>query len=73
MLKRKIGEQLRAWKNSDHKKSLLVQGARQVGKTYSILEFGRRFYKRVLYINFEETPSYREIFSGNLDVDNLVA
>lgn len=72
MLKRKISAQLTAWKNSNHKKPLLVQGARQVGKTYSILEFGRQFYKRVLYINFEENPSYCEIFSGNLDVDTLI-
>ena len=72
MLKRKIINQLIVWKNTKNKKSLLIQGARQTGKTYSVEEFGRNNYKEMVTINFKEQPEAAEIFSGNLEVDNLV-
>ena len=50
---RKIMGFLEAWKESEHRKPLILQGARQVGKTYSILEFGRTHYENVAYFNFE--------------------
>ena len=72
MLKRKIINQLIVWKNTKNKKCLLIQGARQTGKTYSVEEFGRNNYKEMITINFKEQPEAAEIFSGNLEVDNLV-
>ena len=72
MLKRKIYNDLLAWKESKKKKSLVVQGARQVGKTYIIKEFGADNYDSVIEINFKETPSMSDIFSGDLDVDTLL-
>ena len=50
---RKIKHFLKSWKESKHRKPLILQGARQVGKTYSILEFGRTHYENVAYFNFE--------------------
>ena len=49
---RKIQEKLKEWKNSPFRKPLVVQGARQVGKTYSITELGEKNYDNVAYFNF---------------------
>ena len=48
---RKIMGFLEAWKENEHRKPLILQGARQVGKTYSILEFGRTHYENVAYLD----------------------
>ena len=55
---RKIMSFLEAWKESAPCKPLILQGARQVGKTYSILEFGRKAYENVAYFNFETNPRF---------------
>ena len=72
MLRRKITDQLIKWKNNSKKKALLVRGARQVGKTHSINDFGKNNYRSYVYINFEENPSYADIFSGDRDVDTII-
>ena len=72
MLLRKITSALLQWKNKEKKKCLLVQGARQVGKTFSIHAFGRTSYKEVLEINLKESRQDHLIFAGNLDVDTLI-
>lgn len=72
MLKRKIDKQLLAWKNNKDHKCLVVQGARQVGKTFSIREFGNSNYEELLEINFKKTPSAAQIFSGDLDVNSII-
>ena len=72
MLKRKVLNQLNDWKNNPDKKCLLVQGARQVGKTYAIRQFAKTSYKEYLELNFKENPDYAKIFSGNLDPDTLL-
>ena len=59
---RKIMSFLEAWKESEHRKPLILQGARQVGKTYSILEFGRSRYENVAYFNFETNPKLNKTF-----------
>lgn len=69
---RKIIKWLEEWKNSKHRKPLILQGARQVGKTYSALEFGRRFYENVAYFNFETTPKLNETFDENISPDYLI-
>ena len=50
---RKIMKELIAWKDSAYRKPLILQGARQTGKTYTMLELGRKFYENVAYFNFE--------------------
>ena len=73
MLRRKIYDKLLAWKKSTGKKdAILLRGVRQCGKTYIVREFGKREYKNFIEINFIERPDMQAVFSGNLDVDNMV-
>ena len=69
---RKIVNFLENWKESPHRKPLILQGARQVGKTYSILEFGRTHYENVAYFNFESNPKLNKTFEENISPDYLV-
>jgi hypothetical protein len=63
---------LKNWKESSHRKPLILQGARQVGKTYAILEFGRNHYENVAYFNFETNPKLNETFEENINPDYLI-
>ena len=63
---------LEAWKENKYRKPLILQGARQVGKTYSILEFGRTHYENVAYFNFETNPRLNETFAENIGPDYLI-
>jgi predicted AAA+ superfamily ATPase len=72
MLRRKVLQYLTNWKKTKEKKCLVVQGARQVGKTFIIEQYAHDNYKEVLEINFKETPNASEIFSGNLDVESML-
>ena len=69
---RKIAAFLEAWKKSELRKPLILQGARQVGKTYSILEFGRTCYDNVAYFNFETNPKLNATFEENISPDYLI-
>ena len=69
---RKIMSLLEAWKESPHRKPLILQGARQVGKTYSLLEFGRSCYENVAYFNFETNPKLNKTFEENISPDYLI-
>ncbi len=69
---RKIQDFLVSWKESRHRKPLILQGARQVGKTHSILEFGHANYDNVVYFNFEHRPDYRRMFEGDIGPDYLI-
>lgn len=69
---RKISEYLREWKENKHRKPLIIQGARQVGKTYSVLEFGRTYYENVAYFNFETDPKLTKTFEENISPDFLI-
>ena len=72
MLKRKIMTKLLEWKEKKKEECLLIKGARQVGKTFIIREFGKKYYKNVIEINFELQPEYKNIFEGNLDINTLL-
>ncbi len=72
MLKRKIEERLLEWKHTPGRKPLIVKGCRQCGKTYSVLDFAKKNYKHVVYLNFFENPDYASVFAGSLDIDNIV-
>lgn len=71
-MERKIMKYLNDWKNSPHRKPLILQGARQVGKTYSVLEFGRLQYENVAYFNFETNPRLIKTFEENISPEYLV-
>lgn len=53
-MRRKIMERLKKWRNAKNRLPLLLYGARQVGKTYIIREFGRSYFENTVYVNFEE-------------------
>jgi len=59
------------WKNSKRRKPLIVRGARQVGKTYTIEEFAKEHYKNVVKVNFEETPEIKALFKTN-DISDII-
>lgn len=69
---RKIEKKLLAWKESNHKKALLITGARQIGKTYIIREFGKKHYENFVEINFITQPSACAIFDGDLDAKTVL-
>lgn len=71
MLKRKIEQRLQEWKRSSNRKPLLIKGCRQCGKTYSVLDFAKKNYKHVVYLNFFENPDYCSVFEGSLEIDNI--
>ena len=69
---RKIKEYLPKWKDSKYRKPLVLQGARQVGKTYSVLAFGREQYENVAYFNFETSPGFANAFEENIDPNYMI-
>lgn len=72
MFKRDITSRLEEWMADAGHKCLMVRGARQVGKTFSITDFGNSNYESFINVNFLETPSLMKIFSQDLDTDTLV-
>ena len=69
---RKITDYLENWRKSPNRKPLILQGARQVGKTYALLDFGKRYYENVAYFNFETNPKLIETFSENISPSYLI-
>ena len=69
---RLITNYLIQWKESKYRKPLLIQGARQVGKTYSILEFGKKQYENVAYFNFQTNPQLSSTFAENISPSYLL-
>lgn len=65
-------ESLIKWKNSKYRKPLIIEGARQVGKTWLMMEFGRQYYDDVIYINFEANAQMSELFAADLNTDRLL-
>lgn len=60
------------WKNSKHRKPLIIRGARQVGKTWLMREFGKTHYEKYAYVNFENNERMENLFSGNLDIKRII-
>ena len=71
-LKRKIDEYLIEWKKSKNKMPLIVKGARQIGKTESIKNFGLNNYKSLIEINFVLQPEYKDIFDKGFEIDRVI-
>ncbi|MCX6582785.1 MAG: AAA family ATPase [Candidatus Aminicenantes bacterium] len=65
-MKREIHQKLLDWKNSRDRKPLVLKGARQTGKTFSLKEFGQIEFRRMHYINFQKDKTACDIFTGNL-------
>lgn len=71
-MRRKAYNQLLEWKESDSRKPLLLLGARQVGKTWLMKEFGKHEYENVAYINCDTEPLTRELFQNDYDIRRLL-
>ena len=71
-MKRKILKSLIEWKNSDERKPLILNGARQVGKTYILEEFGREHFENVVYLNMEVEEELRRFFDGEIRPQQLL-
>jgi len=71
-MNRDLAAKLLEWKGSPHRKPLLLQGARQVGKTWLLKSFGQLAYQKVAYFNFEEDSGLDQLFEGKLDPERLV-
>ena len=72
-MKRDIYEKLVNWKSSARRKPLLLQGARQTGKTFSLKDFGFREYANTVYCNFEEDPALDRFFQRDLNPERILA
>ena len=69
---RELMQDLVKWKNSPRRKPLILQGARQVGKTWLMKEFGRRFYKHTAYVNLDNNPRMQKVFEQDFDIDRIL-
>lgn len=66
-------EELKSWKTKKNRKPLIIKGARQVGKTWLMKEFGKQEYTQTLYVNFEKDSSLRNLFSGTIDIKQILS
>ena len=71
-MKRNVTEYLNDWKSSANRKPLILRGARQVGKTYILKEFGIAAFPRCHYVNFEEDERLGRIFEQDLKPDRIL-
>jgi predicted AAA+ superfamily ATPase len=72
VMKRFIIEELAKWNRSEDRKPLILNGARQVGKTWAIKEFGERYFKNTAYIMFENNENMKQLFDGSLSPKDLL-
>lgn len=71
-MERKIINDLLKWKDSHYRKPLILKGVRQVGKTWILKEFGRRYYENTAYFNFDENEDYKQFFETTKDVSRIL-
>lgn len=71
-MERHLLHELKRWKDSPHRKPLILKGARQVGKTWLMREFGKRYYQKVAYVNFDNNPRMQQVFTGDFSIDRLL-
>ena len=71
MYREKMNE-LIDWKKSKNRKPLIIRGARQVGKTWLMKEFGERFYEKYAYINFDDNARMNALFEGEFDFEKIL-
>ena len=72
-MKRLIDTDLKTWKESTRRKPLILRGARQVGKTYSIVRFGKNSFDNIAVVNMERNPGWHRVFDGNFDTGRICA
>ena len=71
-MKRFAMEQLDEWKEDENRLPMIIRGARQVGKTWLMKEFGRTRFKKCAYINFDRNQRMNQLFSGDFRIDRIL-
>jgi predicted AAA+ superfamily ATPase len=71
MYRKKI-EELKQWKKSKNRKPLIIRGARQVGKTWLMKEFGKKYYEKCAYINFDDNTRMKKLFEEDFDLERII-
>ena len=71
-MKRFALDKLKQWKDKENRKPLIIRGARQVGKTWLMKEFGRTCFTNVAYVNFDSNTRMKQVFEGELDIERLI-
>ena len=69
---RNIISQLKEWKNKEHRKPLVLAGARQVGKTFMLTEFGKQEFENVAYINCDDNNMAKDLFLQDYDMQRII-
>jgi predicted AAA+ superfamily ATPase len=69
---RLIFDRLKEWKSKKNRKPLIIQGARQVGKTWVMKAFGSSYFKKHVYINFESNINLQHVFESDLDIARII-
>ena len=72
-MNRLLLKELTAWKNSKVRKPLIIQGARQVGKTWIMKEFGKQEFEQTIYLNFESSSRLRELFAIDFNIERIIS
>ena len=72
-MEREAIRQLIEWKEKANRKPLIIRGARQVGKTWLMMEFARKAYKQWIYVNFEDEEMLKSVFVPDFDIDRILA
>ena len=71
-MKRSIIKQLILWKKSEQRKPLILKGVRQVGKTWLLKEFGKKYYENTAYFNFDEQGELKQYFETTKDIQRIL-
>ena len=71
-IRRNIEQKLVSWKESINRKPLILRGARQVGKTFSLKKFGENHFSNTVYFNFDEQPELKQFFTTTKDVNRIL-
>ena len=71
-MERALQSELQSWQKQANRLPLIIQGARQVGKTYLMKWFGQTHFQQYAYFNFDERPELKDFFMANKDVDRII-
>jgi predicted AAA+ superfamily ATPase len=72
-MNRYLIDEMIVWKDSKNRKPLIIQGARQVGKTWLMKEFGKREFEKVIYLNFESSNRLKDLFVADFNIERIIA
>ena len=71
-MERALMKDVRRWQASPRRKPLVLKGARQVGKTWLMKEFGRQCYAKTAYVNFDKNPRMKQVFDQDFDIERIL-